>query len=325
MSNPSLRSPSAGLSSGSTSAAFIETLEYRRFAEFCDACRQYRYIGLCYGPPGVGKTLSARYYTGWDVIQNTAASQLDELTLDWLGSSGRTATAFCTASVINTPRSILADISIARTFLHRLAKEPLQREEHRFFQEHQQQWDALRDHYLSTTDWLDPRRALDPPAHPPYAETSREFSQRIRAVPDPTTLVLIDEAERLKMTTLEAARDLFDQSDFGLILIGMPGMEKRLTRFPQLYSRIGFVHEFRPLTPIQMRQLLAENWRPRGVVAPPLEEDAITAIIRVTGGNFRLLHRVLSQAERIARINELPSITRAVVNTARESLVIGQM
>lgn len=46
------------------------------------------------------------------------------------------------------------------------------------------------------------------------------------------------------MASLEQIRDIFGEGAIGLIIIGMPGVEKRMARYPQFYSRIGFVHEF---------------------------------------------------------------------------------
>jgi hypothetical protein len=43
------------------------------------------------------------------------------------------------------------------------------------------------------------------------------------------------------------------------------------------------------------------------------DEDALAAIIRVTGGNFRLLHRLLTQVARIMEINALQNVTAEVV------------
>ena len=128
------------------------------------------------------------------------------------------------------------------------------------------------------------------------------------------------------MNSLEQLRSVFDKSGLGMVLIGMPGIEKRVARYPQLFSRFGFVHEFRPLSDADIQALLEERWAPVGIHLPllPPDPEVIAAVIRLTRGNFGLLVRLLTQMERVLAINKLQTLPVDVVQTARENLVIGQ-
>ena len=306
---------------------FVVTKEYRRFAEFCDACRRYRYIGLCYGSPGVGKTLSARHYADWDRIEaHTPARDADTAALMALLDSH---TVFYTPAVVNSPGQVERDIGNLRYGLRSILLEERERKQRlrldKILRQERAEEKERQQKLLTEVDWL--TNPIPPKPVSEYASLSREYGRENSQIADPTTLVIIDEADRLKMASLEQVRSIFDQGNISVILIGMPGIEKRLARYPQLYSRVGFVHAFRPLAAAEVSDLLLEqNWRPTSV---SLSEDAIAdkealaAVIRITGRNFRLLDRLMTQIARIMEINELSTMTTQVVEAARESLVIG--
>ena len=311
----SLHSSATGTSSTrseSVETLFVETREHRRFAEFLESCRRFRYIGLCYGAPGVGKTFSARRLSHADRVECfdlLRSAPVYGLPID---------TAFFTPAVLNTPAQVAAGILAATEKLAILARGPLALEAELAL-------DTVRlrnENYRGAHTGIPGYRPFEePPLEPTYRQVLEQFEARRRAIGEPTNLLVIDEADRLRFSSLEQVRALFDRGRFGLVLLGMPGLEKRLARYPQLYSRIGFVHEFRPLVDAELAPLLASG---RLRAGRPLSSEAAAAVQRITGGNFRLLDRLLAQIERILVINGLREVTKHVVEAARESLVIGQ-
>jgi DNA transposition AAA+ family ATPase len=151
-----------------------------------------------------------------------------------------------------------------------------------------------------------------------------DYEARLFAVPDPSTLIVVDEADRLSMNSLEQQRSIFDKSGLGTVLIGMPGIEKRVARYSQFFSRIGFTHEFRALSDSDIQALLEQRWAPVGIhlPTPSPNPEVIATVMRLTRGNFRLLVRLLTQMERVLAINSLETLSVDVVETARENLVI---
>jgi len=99
----------------SVASDFVVTTEHQRFAEFYDAFRRYRYIGLCYGAPGVGKTLSARHYADWaDIEANLPARKAPAAALAAFLDSH---TVFYTLPMVNTPAQVERDIRGLRSYL----------------------------------------------------------------------------------------------------------------------------------------------------------------------------------------------------------------
>ena len=50
-------------------------------------------------------------------------------------------------------------------------------------------------------------------------ETYKQYQIKERAIKDPTTLILVDESDRLHMNSLEQIRSIFDEGTAGLVLI----------------------------------------------------------------------------------------------------------
>ena len=255
---------------------FLETIEYKRFQEFCDACKEDQYPGLCLGYSGVGKTLAAHHYANWQYFKHLNNPHFERVDVQ----NAEVLLGFDT--VIYTP---LAAMSANAVLIQLLS-------------------------LISDVESI--------------IEKESGLGQASDAQ---VKLIIIDEANRLKYQSLEHIRDLFDQLRIGVVFMGLHGFEKVISHLPQFRSRIGFRHEFKPLSVADMTDILeteAFNALGLGITNQDFDSRAtIAKLVRATGGNMRTLNRLCLQIKRTMRVNQLATITYDVIDTARKALIIG--
>lgn len=243
------------------SQRFIVTKEHRRFTEFADAVRRGHTIGLCFGSAGVGKTLSARRYAHYE--------KAHDLLTYWGPRSDNDAKIY---AALNRSRTVLYTPSVLTT--PRTLKDELTQA-------------------ITRTNMCIEQHLVPPGTATPEAWGWRHGRNYVE-------LIIVDEAERLRPAALELLRDRYDRDDIALILIGMPGLEKQFSHYPQFYSRVGFAHQYRPLGQDELLFVLERHWRSLGKTLDPddfTDAQAIAAIARITRGNFRLLERLFPESE----------------------------
>jgi DNA transposition AAA+ family ATPase len=268
------------------SHGFIVTKEHRRFTEFANAVRKEKTIGICHGAAGVGKTNSARRYASWDILE----PYINEWGPRGEHDAKHYALANRSRAVFYTPEVLCRPKDLMQDIDHWQMKVGICADEH--------------------------LRTLNP--------DTGSFCQR--DVKHLVELLIIDEAERLTPTGLELLRDQHDRTHLAIILIGMPGIDERFRHYPQLFSRLGFSHQYRNLGREELLFVLDRHWKRLGKTLDPddfTDAQAIAAIERITRGNFRLLERLFPQINRVLRINQLDTITDDVVEAAASILVIG--
>jgi len=123
--------------------------------------------------------------------------------------------------------------------------------------------------------------------------------------------------------SLEMIRDLYDRTPPSVLLVGSPGIERRLRRtgYGQLHSRFTLAYEIQPLTNDEMRSFISRKWDELNLSCTA--DDAVsTGIMRISNGNLRVLHRIFNEIKRLQKINCFQAITPDVVEVARKGLLL---
>ena len=165
----------------------------------------------------------------------------------------------------------------------------------------------LRASNLMTGRWLLDGLIKEMDELPRYL-TSDNFNLVVKKLKANLKVIFIDEIDYLmnNFKTVEILRDLHDETDCPIIMIGMGLAQRKLERYKHLYDRFSEILKFETFGVSDISQIINE------LSQVPISADAIE-YIHQKHNRFRQIVLLINKLETIARENNLTEINMEVI------------
>lgn len=144
-----------------------------------------------------------------------------------------------------------------------------------------------------------------------------KYQDLLAAVRQARCTIYIDEADYLvrDRKLLDTLRDLHDETDNPIVLIGMDEIQKKLMRHHQFWSRVSQQVIYKPLTAKEITILGDE------LCSLAIDERTAEQLFSATMGNFRDTIVALSHLERMAKANSTATVSAKMVDATTRAVL----
>lgn len=143
------------------------------------------------------------------------------------------------------------------------------------------------------------------------------FDKVVKRLENSNRLIIVDEAEYLPYRALELIRRINDKARIGILLTGLPRLIHNLSGFKgeyqQLYSRVGMVRRLDKFTEDDVEMLVKDFF--------PNSNGVWKSFYKRSGGNGRLLEKMLLRSRDALQLNGLKTVNEDVVDAVSKILL----
>jgi len=141
------------------------------------------------------------------------------------------------------------------------------------------------------------------------------------------SVLVVDEAQVIDNDkTLEEMRMLMNlQSNdtflLNVILLGQPELEARISRSEALLQRVAIRYRLRPFSPSETCRYIRHRLEATGFKRIPFTSEAITAILKYSSGNPRIINKLCDRSLLGAYLADKKVVTRTTIREAWDDLL----